>query len=179
MLYRELIEKIKEGSVPEFPWKKIYIAGFNILNECEKSLFRYLQKKQIVNFFWDYDEVYIQDPDHEAGAFMRENLKEFPSALPAEMFRNLANAGKKIQILTESSLTGQAVTAGSIIEKLNQEQEINFENTAVVLADETLLMPFIYSIPESCPDVNITMGLQVTDTPVYSYVESILSISQN
>ena len=179
MVYRDLVERIKSGNTPEIPWKKVYVAGFNILNECEKTLFRYLQKKQIVKFFWDYDEAYIKDSEHEAGSFMRENLNEFPSALPAELFRNLNKADKKVRILAESSITGQAVTAGSIIEKLGQEQEINFENTAVVLADESLLMPFIYAIPETCRDVNITMGLQVTDTPVYSYVESILSISNN
>jgi hypothetical protein len=179
MIFRELIEKIKSGGEPEIPWKKIYIAGFNILNECEKSLFRFLQKKKIAEFFWDYDEVYITDPDHEAGAFMRENLREFPSAISGEIFRNLQKPDKRVYIMAESSQTGQAVTAGSLLEKLKREQNMNFENTAVVLADESLLMPFLYAIPESCSDVNITMGLQVTDTPIFSYVESIIALSQN
>ena len=179
MIYRNLVDKIKSGNNPEIQWKKIYIAGFNILNECEKSLFRFLQKKQIVEFFWDYDELYIKDPEHEAGVFMRENLKEFPSPLSGDIFRNLQKTDKKVHIVAESSQTGQAVTAGSILEKLSREQNINYENTAVVLADESLLMSFIYAIPESCTDVNITMGLQVTDTPIYSYVESIIALSQN
>lgn len=179
MVFREVSEKIKTEGLDNLPWDRIYFTGFNVLNECERSLFRYFIKRQCAGFFWDYDEAYISDTTHEAGAFLRNNLMEFPSLLPRDEFRNLEKSNKKVRIISESSNTGQAITAGNILEKLAAQDIPLDENTAVVLADESLLMPLLYALPASAREINVTMGLPVTETPIYGFIESLVQLSHN
>ncbi len=179
MIFREVADRIKTGGLDNLPWDRIYFAGFNVLNECERYLFRYFTKRQCAGFFWDYDEAYISDTAHEAGSFMRNNLMEFPSLLPWDHFRNLGNRNKKIRIISESSNTGQAITAGNILEKMAGSGIPLDENTAVVLADESLLMPLLYALPASTTEINVTMGLPVTETPIYGFIESLVQLSHN
>ena len=57
---------------------KYLFVGFNALNKCEESLFRHLQNKGKAEFYWDYDSWYTHNEIHEAGSFMRRNLRDFP-----------------------------------------------------------------------------------------------------
>ncbi|MCK5169105.1 MAG: PD-(D/E)XK nuclease family protein, partial [Bacteroidales bacterium] len=51
--------------------------------------------------------------------------------------------------------------------------------TAIVLADEELLVPVLHSIPDSIDKVNITMGYPVSNTPIYSLLEHVIELQKN
>jgi hypothetical protein len=51
--------------------------------------------------------------------------------------------------------------------------------TAIVLADENLLLPMLYSLDEDVRDLNVTMGLSMRNSLLYTLVDSIFELQQN
>ena len=55
------------------------------------------------------------------------------------------------------------------------------QDTAIVLCNESLLQPVLHSLPDATSPhpvkrTNITMGFPMTDTPVYSFINALLSL---
>jgi hypothetical protein len=176
MIYREVCEKINSGSSPEMPFKRFAVIGFNALNECEKVFFTFLQKNKIADFYWDYDNYYVQNKWHEAGFFQRENLDKFPNALSPSHFSNLTQ-NKNIEFVSVSSDVGQAKILPELLIKDNEPEKYN--DTIIVLADEQLLIPVLTSLPDPIKDVNVSLGYPFRLTPVYSFLESLISLQKN
>ena len=55
----------------------------------------------------------------------------------------------------------------------------SLDNTALVLPDESLLLPMLNSVPEEAGKFNVTMGLALKNTPLYSLLDSVLSMHHN
>ena len=52
----------------------------------------------------------------------------------------------------------------------------SFKDTAVVLCNESLLLPVLHSIPAEVKNVNITMGFPLAQTPVYSFINALVEL---
>jgi hypothetical protein len=73
---------------------------------------------------------------------------------------------KSIQIIGTPKSIGQAKIVGKIIEEHQEKsEESNLQNVAVVLAEESLLLPVLYSLPASVAALNITMGFSSKNNP--------------
>ena len=157
---------------------RIYaFVGFNSLNMAEKTLFRNLRDNGKAIFYWDYDKSYIEDPNHEAGLFLRDNLKEFPNRLPEEHFASLSQ-DKQLTIIETSSDSAQARYIPKWIDLIAKSGNPD-KDTAIILCDSGLLQPVIHSIPDVIGDgINITMGFPVSATPLYGYVSAIIDIQR-
>ena len=78
MVQRAAADRIRGGGFA-FPEPRRYVvAGFNALSECEKRLFGFLATAAETDFYWDYDSYYKDDPEQEAGMFVRSNVAQFP-----------------------------------------------------------------------------------------------------
>ena len=78
MVQRAAADRIAEGAFA-FPEPRRYVvAGFNALSECEKQLFKFLAAAAETDFYWDYDAYYKDNPEQEAGMFVRSNVALFP-----------------------------------------------------------------------------------------------------
>ena len=92
MIQREAALLFLEGNTIHLPYEKYVFIGFNALTPCETHFLKSLQKQDRGIFFWDYDDYYLNNTWHEAGIFMRENLRNFPSEegfkFPVSSFRN-------------------------------------------------------------------------------------------
>src|ERR1035437_9362934 len=75
LAYKLVIDEIQKEDCLLFPKTKYLFLGFNALNRCEHLLFKYLNKQQKARFYWDTDQYYYDDPIHEAGYFVRQNIK--------------------------------------------------------------------------------------------------------
>jgi hypothetical protein len=173
MIYREVAGKILKKEYPVLPARKIVLAGFNALTEAEKTLFRYCRDSGTGSFYWDYDIHYLENIQMEAGRFIRENLKEFP---PAALLENQSNLGSQRIMVYE--LPSDIMQAKFLTQLLNTvETAVNeFQDTAVILADENLLIPVLYSLPLETGDINITMGYPLKYSPVYSFLELVMKM---
>ena len=170
--YRNIVEKIKKGSL-DINSQKVVFIGFNALNKCEDILFQHLRDNGIAEFYWDYDSYYMNNPHHEAGFYMRKNLKNFPNALGEKNYNVLAHNGKKINFISVPSDIGQTKILSEPLKKIDKK---DYEKTAIVLADENLLLPVLHSIPEEIDKINVTMGYPAQNSPVAGFIKHIIEL---
>ncbi len=157
--------------------RKYAFVGFNSLDGAEKELFRAIQESGKALFYWDYDPAYTESSLlHEAGRFLRDNLKEFPNELHRELFNNMHKA--RLTIVEASTDNAQARYIPQWLESLQLEGKAG-KDTAIILADENLLQPVLHSIPqEQVSNVNITMGYQLSETSLYSLVAALIDMQR-
>jgi len=86
MMYREVVEKLDTRTLP---YDTYVFVGFNVLNKVEHTLFKKLDEAGKALFYWDYDAYYMDKKHHEAGEFIKRNLKDFPNALPASAWEKM------------------------------------------------------------------------------------------
>ncbi|WP_372751259.1 PD-(D/E)XK nuclease family protein [Labilibaculum sp.] len=178
MAARKLVEQLELGQL-EIREKRIIFIGFNALNRCEENLFSELKRQNIADFYWDYDESYLRNPYHEAGLFLRENIRRFPSPKTDICFDNIKSNHTKVEFVSLSSEVGQAKYAHSVVEEFCKNSEDALEETAIVLADEELLLPVLHSIPIIAENVNVTMGYPAKNTPVASLLRLVIDLQKS
>ena len=173
MMYRHVIEHL---NVDKLPYEKYIFVGFNVLNKVEHTLFTQLKDAGKAVFYWDYDEFYMKENrqavTHEAGEFIRRNLRDFPSPLSGELFKNLSKP-KEVHYIASSTENAQARYLPQWIRNNLTTPE---KETAVVLCNEALLQPVLHSLPAEVKHVNITMGFPLSQTPVYSFLIALLEL---
>jgi hypothetical protein len=180
MLMRRVVESEETG----FAFDRYVFAGFNVLNRCEKALFKKLKDKSL--FYWDFDAFYLNlktdTNNHEAGRFIRENIQQFGSALNIEgAFDNFLSEEKQITIIASPSESAQASYIAPWIDRTGGGKAASFPfvqpDSAVVLCNEQILPSVMHAIPsEKIKDVNITMGFPLTQTPVCSFIQVLLEM---
>ena len=174
MLYREVAEMDVTDLSGLLDSDHYFFIGFNALSTSEKRFFTKLRNKSLATFYWDYDERYISDSSMEAGRFLRENLKLFPPPTNLGIFQNLQNQ-PQVRIFDLPSDILQAKTIHRILSE-RDETIVNAEDTAIIACDENLLMPVLHSLPAQVDTVNITMGYPFSNTPLNSFLDSILKL---
>lgn len=173
-VYREVAEQIDVVFQKNKNTHYLF-AGFNALSEAELSIFRQLHRLGRGHILIDGDEFYMQDSNHEAGMFLR-NLKSY---LPEKSLPFVANKllteSKNIEIVSCAQVTGQIKVVSSKLASLSPE-EIN--ETMVLLADESLIIPLFQNIPKTVQKANITLGLPLSSTALKTWMELIFSIQE-
>jgi RecB family exonuclease len=178
MIYRQVIEKFNRED-PVFESEKYYIIGLNALNTCEIAFFNLLKQQQKVSFLWDFDRFYLNDDSNEAGRFMRENLKLFPPPEDFKLNKTQFTEKKNIKLTAVPSGYGQAQAIPQFLDEIESGFKKEFDNTAVVLADESLLYPVLGAIPNNFGTVNVTMGYPVKNSVVYGFLLLLVNLLKN
>ncbi|MDD4922003.1 MAG: PD-(D/E)XK nuclease family protein [Bacteroidales bacterium] len=173
MLYRRVIENLKEAGPSGFRFDKYAFVGFNVLNGCEIALFSLLHKAGKALFYWDYDAFYLNHPRHEAGRFMRQNLEKYPNELDKTDFDLFEKSDKNIRFISASTENAQARFLPEWINSLKEKGTFRPEETAVVLCNEGLLLSVLHSVPDSIQELNVTMGFPMAQTPVFNLINEI------
>ena len=173
MIQRRVIENLDSDRLTA---RKYAFVGFNSLDKAEKALFRAIQSAGKALFYWDYDPAYTDSSiRHEAGRFLRDNLKEFPNELPRQQFDGMHKA--RLTIVEASTDNAQARFIPQWLESLGTEKA--GKETAIVLADENLLQPVLHSIPQDrIGSVNITMGYKLSETSLFSLVTALIDMQR-
>lgn len=171
-IYRDVASRIKNEKI--ILRNKVYcFVGFNVLDEVEEALFSALHEAGKALFYWDYDVFYAaKGSDHEAGLFLRHNLKKYPNALAENLFDNLISDEKRIRIIATSTDNAQA---RYLPQWLAEGGEENDSHTAIVLCDEALMRPTLHAIPNET-NVNITMGYPIMDTAIQGYLTALIDL---
>jgi hypothetical protein len=152
LIYREAVNKISAFS-KTVPDTNYIIAGFNALNAAEEKIVQSLLAFNQAKIYWDIDQAFLNDPYHDAGLFIRR-FKEKWSHYKSNPFEWIADDflknKKNINIIGTPKSIGQAKIAGGIIDDLiANDPTISLEKVAIVLGDENLLIPLLYSLPSS------------------------------
>lgn len=183
MIFRETAELENEKLISATSWDTVHFIGFNALNECEKRLMSALKKAGKARFYWDFDNSYI-NPGHynSAGFFMRDNIKLFGNDMPSDWNYNtmlsVPSPAATRRVIETSSDVAQVKLLPRLISSVPGLNPENAHHTAVVLADENLLMPVLTSLPENTGDINITMGYPLRQSLVYTLVKHLMELQR-
>lgn len=167
LVYREACNKLSDY-LKASSYKRHVFIGFNALNTAEKYILQTILEKTEARIFWDIDSYFLNDPIHDAGYFIRQHKKEWPylQKMPLQGISATYSTTKNIQITGIPKSVSQAKYVGNLLLELNQINPQSLKNTAVILADESLLNPILNSIPQQIEAVNITMGYPLQKTPL-------------
>ena len=174
MIYRRAVERLRSGeaSLPEGGY---VVVGFNALSATEKVLFDHLKTAHEADFYWDYDDYYLLDESQEAGLFIRENVRRYPAPATFHLESQFSSP-KSVNVISTASSSLQCKYVGEFVEEVVKSDGKIDRNTAIVLTDEGLLSPLLYSLSDSVGKVNITMGYPLRATLPYSFVERLLQL---
>ncbi len=177
LIYRESEKKLKNIALNTLDSPLVF-AGFNALNAAEEKIFQHFALQNKATIFWDIDTIFFNDSFHEAGLFARKYKKDWPyyKEHSFDWIINEFSDKKNISIIGTPKSVGQTRIVGSVLENI---PVISYSNTAVVLGDENLLMPLLYSLPDSVDKVNITMGLPAKNNPVQIFFNKLFRLHSN
>ncbi|MFI3289768.1 MAG: PD-(D/E)XK nuclease family protein [Rikenellaceae bacterium] len=177
MVYRSAADKIRAGEL-SLEGDEVYaIAGFNALSECEKILFKELKNSTTTHFYWDWDNYYGESQKQEAGLFISKNRHLFPAA--AETSHDNFRCNKEIEVVASSSSALECKYVATILDQIRAQGGVIDKNTAIVLTDESLLLPLLYALPKDIGKVNVTMGYPLRQSLAYSFVERLLELQSH
>ncbi len=178
MAYRAVADRVREGRTEGMlRYRKYLFAGLNALSPSEETLLLWMKKEGVAEFYYDYDDWYVGDGEHEAGHFIRRNLKLLPPA--ADVSHDSLKEPKDIRFVAVASETGQANLLPTVFSWLGKGDGAYAGRTAVVLADESLLMPVLSALSEEEAPLNVTMGYPVASSAVYSLAGSLHQLVRN
>jgi ATP-dependent helicase/nuclease subunit B len=174
LIYRESTKDIEEY-IQKNKYKKYYFIGFNALNKAEEYLFQQMLNNGNTEIYWDIDTAFLESK-HQAGTFIRKYKSDWKYYLTHELQTSSSNFGseKSIEIIGASKNVTQIKYAGELLKKLP-----NFNKTAYVLADESLLPITLNSLPKEVQAINITMGYPLKDVPTTSLFIAVFNLFIN
>ena len=145
MVYRKAAEDIEHYIAHRGNKKHIFI-GFNALNIAEQQIMQELLETGHTEVYWDIDAHFYEDSEHSASMFIRsyiDSWKYYHKSTSIEIPNNYTKP-KNITIVTTQNNITQAKYLGDLLSNYSKEK---LDNTAIVLADESLLIPVLNSLP--------------------------------
>ena len=204
MIFREVAERARRGEMDGLNEGNYVFVGLNALTPSETALLIHLKNSDVADFYWDYESPFVHDSRNRASKWVEENLTRFPSrhslnGIPdrdeEETIREIREESQRveeryvskekttIEAIGIPSGVGQAKQVAQLLSRLIESGEIPDADeaikTAVVLPDESLLMPVLYSIPEEFGKINVTMGYALSNSSVALLVELVARLQQN
>ena len=193
-----IYRKVASEQTLHLKYDKYLFVGFNLLQKVERVLFSRLMKEDKAKFYWDFDEYYMPSPSHHlntspsqhlsGGALVSSaprtsaptnlttspsqhlNLSDFPNELDntdPDIYANMRRP-KRIRFISSPTENAQARFASNWL--LENERYKAGRKTAIVMCDESILLPIMHSLPPEADKVNITSGFPLAMTPVASLV---------
>ena len=193
-----IYRKVASEQTLHLKYDKYLFVGFNLLQKVERVLFSRLMKEGKAKFYWDFDEYYMPSPSHHlttspsqhlsGGALVSSaprtsaptnlntspsqhlNLSDFPNELDntdRDIYANMRRP-KRIRFISSPTENAQARFAANWL--LENHRYRAGRKTAIVMCDESILLPIMHSLPPEADKVNITSGFPLAMTPVASLV---------
>lgn len=191
MAYRQLAEQVVERVRDNADYEMVYFVGFNALSRAESDIMETLLKGKKARMIWDVDRYYLDDKKQEAGLFLRRYLESgwfFTKKNREYIGRTLTDLPKHIRIVGVPNASMQAKVAGQIYKKWsgrNRSDEPaapptgrNEGKTVIVLADESLLVPMLYALDETVTDLNVTMGLSLRNSLLFTLIDTLFEMQR-
>lgn len=178
-VYKEASEKIQYYCQNNLK-KHFVFAGFNAFNQSEEKIITHMLSQGNTKVYWDIDSVFVNDPYHDAGYFIRNYKKNWSyfKTHPFEWITNDFENEKKIQFISTPKKIGQAKIAAQLIEEI-QKNKPNLEKTAIILGDEALLIPLLHALPKNIDALNITMGLPLQNHSIQILIDTLFLLHIN
>jgi ATP-dependent helicase/nuclease subunit B len=154
----------------------VYFAGFNALSTSEEQIIEMFVNSKKGQLIMDADHFYVDNEEHEAGFFIRQQIKKNGKNSIKWMDNYITTSPKNIEILSSQSEVMMAKAVGELLNSFSEEKR---KKTAVVLADEQLLLPVINSIPNDIETYNISLGYSLYNSPIFSLLNAVFTVQES
>jgi ATP-dependent helicase/nuclease subunit B len=167
-------------------WNNILFVGVNALSEAELQIVGYLNKTYKTNFIWDIDDYYYPNGakkvfQKEAGKNIHNIINRLKVLETVEIESNLTESRKNIRILGVPKNIGQTKFIGQELQNIDKNKDISPEvkngSTAIILANEGLLIQLLHSLPkladnEDLLPYNLTLGYPLKNSQFEDFFTS-------
>ncbi len=198
MAYRLAKERLEQYGAEILPWKRVVMVGFNALSGAERGIFSALQDLEVessgtdksipepyADFVWDCTGPILRDRENPAGRFVAINKKRYPEPEWLKEYLRKSDTTTlpyHLEKIACPSNALQAKVAGEELVKMHNElgEEAFAEaRVAVVVPDESLLMPILYGLPPEVGNVNLTMGYPLKETSISTFITLLRSVQSS
>ncbi len=179
LIYREAVENL-ENYIQSNPKKQHIFLGFNALNTAESIIIQELLDNDIAEAYWDIDDSFLNSSRHDSSLFIN-NYKaswKYYKSKPFNWISQNYKTKKNISVIGVPKNIGQVKYIGELLQNLKNENEA-FNNTAIILGNENLLIPLLTSIPNNIGALNITMGFPLRMIPLASLFEQLFMLHKD
>ena len=186
MAYRKIVDQLEIDTLT-LDYKEIWFVGFNALSRAEEAIMEYLLEKKQAKVLWDVDTAYFSPPEarasslitgEEAGKFIRHYHKKWAKLGSELILHQMKESEKQIYHTGVPLQVGQAQYLGNLLQETEFREE-DFSQIAIVIADENLLFPVLYALPEKVERLNITMGFPLRQTNMYNLWVTVMRLLRN
>ena len=177
LIYREAINSL--SIYIESIKKKHFFVGFNALNNAEIIIFQEFLESGLAEVYWDIDKLFINNKYYLNGHFIRTYLNDwnYYKRNKYQFFSDTFSSNKNIEIVGFPDEISQSKYVG---QKISQYYNIpESGKTAIILADESLLIPVISGFSDEIKKFNVTMGYNLKLSPLYSFFNLIIDLHED
>lgn len=158
----------------------IIFAGFNAIAPAQLAIIKYIVSSGKGEILWDADSYYVQNHSQEAGRFLRKLFADNSLGKAPELPRFFSETERNIHIAGVPGQVGQTLLAGNILKKIASDKNNQvLDRTAVVLADESLMLPMLNALPAEIDVFNVTMGFPIKHSPLFNLFDNIIELHVN
>ena len=135
--------------------------GLNSLSNTEQYIINHILENNKAEIFWDCDDSFIENPEHEAGYFFRKYISDWDyfKTKKFKWSKKLISSRKNISIYETTKQIAQIKTAANLIHEISRKK--SKDKTAIILPNQELLIPLVNSLPESIKNLSISISNSV------------------
>lgn len=178
LAYRLAQRRVREQLEAGEALPRHVFVGLGFLSKAEERLIRHLRKARRAEVLFDGDAFYLEPGSpNRAGQHLRQYQERLDLPWdnfggPAELLRQLPRTVRMVGV-ANSSMQGKV--AGQLLAEARRANPT--ARVAVVLPDETLLLPVLHGLPpREVPEYNVTMGLNFQSTPLFNLVDLLFEV---
>ncbi|AYA36204.1 PD-(D/E)XK nuclease family protein [Hymenobacter oligotrophus] len=156
--------------------------GLGTLSRAEQYLIRLLLKQAKAEVRFDTDRFYLDGESPNRAGLPFRRIADYLDLGPAafgfaetgseDLLRTLP---RQIRLIGVANNSMQGKVAGQLVAEALQTAPK--ASVAVVLPDETLLLPVLHGLPpEQVPQFNVTMGLSFRSTPLFNLIDLLFEV---
>lgn len=174
MAFRKVANEI-DAIVQESTCHQFIFIGLNALTKSEEKIIKALLRHNKAEVLFDSDDFYMEENTaNRAGSFLRKYKNGWK--LPEWRWQQnmLLTDEKEINVIGVANASMQGKLAGQLLQEIREQDK--HSQVAIVMPDETLLLPVLHSIPDDVPNYNVTMGLSFKGTPLFNLVDLLFDV---
>jgi ATP-dependent helicase/nuclease subunit B len=180
LAYREAVRRLRTDlRDPQKPAPARHVfVGLGGLSRSEETFIDLLHRAGRADIFFDADPFYLEDDSpNRAGSLLRRYWRKWD--LPRDTFtlqEHLRGRPHHLRLLGVANASMQGKLAGQLLAEARQRNPT--ATVAVVLPDETLLLPVLHGLPAAdvVPEFNVTMGLSFQSTALFNLVDLLFEV---
>ncbi|MEZ4722649.1 MAG: PD-(D/E)XK nuclease family protein [Flavobacteriales bacterium] len=172
LIYRKVSEQCSDDNkLKEFFADRITCwVGIIPGNPSEQILLEWIKNNAALETYADTDAYYIDSEHHEAGRMFRSSLVDLSAKWRVDL---LGSRSYDFRVHPVSGGAGELFKAKALVETIPEEE---WTDTALVLADERVLLPFVEVFAPMHDRLNITAGYSLGHTLIHKFVMAWLKL---